>query len=238
MKHIPIKLLGDAAIGDADSSEDAKESRQLVERIVADVRRSLVGLAPGRDPLRRAELLLQLGRALLRLEDMPEAWNAAREAFEIYAEDRSWEGAVQACDILFLADRAGSLAALGQGLWLAVTYPVDPELTVAMLKHVVDETPPDSDGAAVAAVTAHYVADLRAEGAQREDLLLYTAQMLTTVARRHSVVDGQDEFDAWFKRLELHDPALFLPRLRNVIDVLVQDDWWIDRERLAAELPV
>lgn len=238
MKHIPIKLLGDAAIGDADSSEDAKESAILVQRIVADTRRLLAQPATDRDPLRRAELLLQLGRALLRLEDFSEAWVAAREAFAIYAHERSWEGVVQACDILFLSDRPESLPALGQGLWLAVTYPVDPELTIAMLKHVVDETPPDSDGAAVAAVTAHYVADLRAEGSQREDLLLYTAQLLTTVARRHSAVEGQGEFDTWFKRLELHDPALFLPRLRNVIDVLVQDNWWVDREKLMAELPV
>ena len=36
-----------------------------------------------------------------------------------------------ACDILFQADQESSLAALGQGLWMAVTYPIDPELTVA-----------------------------------------------------------------------------------------------------------
>lgn len=239
MKHIPITVLNrDPAIRDADSSEDARESRPLVERIVADTRLELDRLTPGRDPLRRGELLLQLGRALLRLEEMPQAWAAAREAFDIYAADRSWEGAVHACDILFLSDQAQSLPALGQGLWLAVTYPIDPELTVAILKHVVDETPPESDGAAVAAITAYYIADMRSQGTQRDDLLLYAGQVLTTVARRHSAVDGQEEFDTWINRLELNDPDRFLPRLRNVIDVLVQDDWWVDRERLAAELPV
>ena len=122
MKHIPITVLNrDPAIGDADSSEDARESRPLVERIVADTRLELDRLTPGRDPLRRGELLLQLGRALLRLEEMPQAWAAAREAFDIYAADRSWEGAVHACDILFLSDQPQSLPALGQGLWHAVT---------------------------------------------------------------------------------------------------------------------
>ncbi|MHB1950668.1 MAG: hypothetical protein ACYCQK_04260 [Acidiferrobacteraceae bacterium] len=238
MKQIPITVLNrDPAIGNADSAEDAKESRALLERIVSDVRGELDRLGPHHDPLKRGQLLLQLGRALLRKEEMPQAWAAAFEAFEIYAAEHSWEGAVHACDILFLADQPQSLAALGQGLWLAVTYPVDPELTVALLKHVVDETPPESDGAAVAAITAHYITDLRAQGSQRDDLMLFTSQILTTVARRHSAVEGQEEFDAWIKRLELNDPALFLPRLRNVIDVLVQDDWWIDRERLTAELP-
>ena len=103
---------------------------------------------------------------------------------------------------------------------------------------MVDETPPESDGAAVAAITAYYIADMRSQGTQRDDLLLYAGQVLTTVARRHSAVDGQEEFDTWINRLELNDPDRFLPRLRNVIDVLVQDDWWVDRERLAAELPV
>jgi len=40
------------------------------------------------------------------------------------------------------------------------------------------------------------------------------------------------------RKLELHDPQLFLPRLRNVVDVLVQDEWWFDRDALRERLPV
>ena len=82
------------------------------------------------------------------------------------------------------------------------------------------------------------VADLRARDPQREHLLLYANQVLATVARRHSGVDGQQTFNKWIEDMELNDPALFLPRLRNVVDVLVQDDWWLDREALQAALPV
>jgi len=35
----------------------------------------------------------------------------------------------------------------------------------------------------------------------------------------------------------LNDPDKFLVRLRNVVDVLVQDDWWFDRDALHAQLP-
>ena len=238
MKSFPLKFIRDPAVGNADSSEDARESTGMLERLVADVRGQLAELSPGAAPLRRADLLLQLGRALVRLEKGPEAWGAAREAFDLYLAGQAWEGAAQACDILFLADQSQSLAALGQGIWLAVTYPVDPELSVALLKHVVDETPPESDGAAVAAVTAYYLADLRSRPPQREDLLFYANQLLATVARRHSGVEGQQAFVRWMERMELDDPARFLPRLRNVVDVLVQDDWWFDREALQAALPV
>jgi len=239
MKYIPLKYIKeDPGVGNADDSTDARESTGMLERLVADLRGQLAELSLGAEPLRRADLLLQLGRALVRLEKRPEAWVAAREAFDLYLDEQAWEGAAQACDILFLSDQPQSLAALGQGIWLAVTYPVDPELSVALLQRVVEETPPEADGAAVAAVTAYYIVDLRARDPQREYLLLYANQVLATVARRHSGVDGQQEFNKWIEDMELSDPALFLPRLRNVVDVLVQDDWWFDRDSLQAALPV
>jgi hypothetical protein len=238
MKTIPLKYIKeDPGVGNADDSTDARESTGMLERLVADLRGQLEALSPAAEALRRADLELQLGRALVRLEKRPEAWAAAREAFDLYMAEQAWEGAAQACDILFLAGEPQSLAALGQGIWLAVTYPVDPELSVALLQHVVDETPPDADGAAVAAVTAHYLVDLRAREPQREHLLLFTNQLLATVARRHSGVDGQETFNRWIEDMELNDPAAFLPRLRNVVDVLVQDEWWFDRDALQAALP-
>ena len=238
MKYIPLKYIKeDPAVGNADSSEDARESTGMLRRLVGDLRGQLAVLSPAAEKLRRADLLLQLGRALVRLEQRPEAWAAAREAFDLYLAEQAFEGAAQACDILFLSDEPQSLAALGQGIWLAVTYPIDPELSVALLQRVVEETPPDADGAAVAAITAYYLVDLRAREPQREQLLIYANQVLATVARRHSGVEGQESFNRWIEDMELHDPALFLPRLRNVVDVLVQDDWWFDRDTLQAALP-
>jgi hypothetical protein len=152
--------------------------------------------------------------------------------------NEDFESAADACDVLFQAEQPESLCALGQGIWLAVTYPVDPELTVELLTHVVDETPDDADGAAVAATTALFIADMRAEGSQRENLMFFATQLLGDVARRHSGVDSQEAFDAWMERLELTEPEKFLVRLRNVVDVLVQDDWWFDREALQEKLPV
>lgn len=192
----------------------------------------------GADEVSRGNVLLQMAHTLLRLERGAEAWQPARQAFDISVGNKDWEQAVQSCEALFLTEEPLALAALGQGVWLSVTFPVNPDLTVEMLRHIVEETPDDADGAAVAAATAHYVADLRTQGKERENALFYTAQMLSSVARRHSEVDKQEDFDAWVKRLELDQPEKFLIRLRNVVDVLVQDDWWIDRDTIHAELPV
>ena len=232
-------LKTDAMLMDMDSGEDVQTATGLLTSRAEELRQQLVVRPAGQGPLARADLLLELGRTLNDLGEGEEAWDAGREAFDLYMAQESREAAVQACDILFLADQPESLAALGQGLWLAVTFPMDAELSVAMLQHVVEETPPDSDGAAVAATAAHYIVELRApEGKERENLLFYTNQMLATVARRHSAVHDQEAFARWFKKLELDDPARFLPRLRNIVDVLVQDNWWFDRDTLQAKLPV
>ena len=232
-----MKYLNQDHMRDADSGDDVQESAFVLEARLAELRQHR---AEVQDPKSSAiaDLLLEEGRLLVRLEKMSEAWASAREAFDRYLAGENWQGAVEACDVLFATDQSESLAALGQGVWLAVTFPIDPELTVAMLDHIIDETPDDSDGAAVAAVAAHYIADLRAQGRQRDDLIFFTNNLLATVARRHSNVESQEAFNYWMEKLELNDPAKFLVRLRNVVDVLVQTEWWFDRDALHARLPV
>lgn len=185
-----------------------------------------------------ADLELQIARTLVELGRGEEAWLLARKAFDMLLEHDDFESAADACNVLFLAEQPQSVAALGQGIWLAVSYPIDPELTVDLLKHVVDETPDDADGAAVAATTALFLADMRATGRQHDSLTFFASQLLADVARRHSNVENQEQFDLWMERLELKEPEKFLVRLRNVVDVLVQEDWWFDRAELQSKMPM
>ncbi|KAA6185960.1 hypothetical protein F2Q65_06215 [Thiohalocapsa marina] len=184
-----------------------------------------------------AELKLQMARTLVGLDRGDEAWPLAREALDAFMAVEAFESAADCCEVLFRTEQPDSLSALGQGIWLAVTYPIDPELSIELLSHIIDETPDDSDGAAVAATTALFLADVRSEGVQRENLTFFASQLLGDVARRHSGVDSQAAFDLWRDRLELREPEKFLVRLRNIVDVLVQDNWWFDPEALRARLP-
>lgn len=185
-----------------------------------------------------ADVRLQMARALVALGRGDQAWELGKELLRLFVDFEDFESAADACDILFQCEQPGSISALGQGIWLAVTYPIDPELSIELLSHVIDETPDDADGAAVAATTALFIADLRASGKQRENLMFFANQLLGNVARRHSAVDSQAAFEDWMDRLELREPEKFLVRLRNVVDVLVQDDWWFDRDALQQRLPL
>ncbi|HEB67104.1 MAG TPA: hypothetical protein ENI93_04080 [Gammaproteobacteria bacterium] len=223
-------LFGDTLAVDAQSPAD-------LEKQLALFRQHLEALPATASDVDRARIELDIAETELALERKAAAWERARRAFDVFLAHQAWQEAVEACNVLFQTEQPASLAALGMGVWLGVTFPIEPDTTVAMLQHIIDETPPDADGAAVAAITAHYIADIRSPEDRHESLTFLTQNLLGQVAKRHSNVMTQEQLDAWLDRLELRDPQIFLPRLAKVVDVLVGDQWWFDRDALRATLP-
>lgn len=227
--------LGDTAA--ASLRKDLGQQAQLEGELV-ELRQRLERLPEDAPAKERASLMLEIGRALQILERGDDAWPITHGAFGIFIAEQEWQAAADACNVLYESDQPDSLIALGQGIWLGVTFPIDPEISINLLSYVIEDTPDDSDGAAVAAATACFIADVRTqEGPDRERLTFFAQQLLGKVARRHSEVENQAQFDLWIERLELNDPDKFLIRLRNVVDVLVQDQWWFDRDTLQAQIP-
>ncbi|NOY67188.1 MAG: hypothetical protein GXP13_07245 [Gammaproteobacteria bacterium] len=225
-------------IGSSGEGDDLDISTATIESQLIALEERYKELPENVNLLDKAFIELQMARLMIGLERKEESWSIARQVFDIFIHEQDWEKAVDACDVMFLSDQEGSIMALGQGIWLAVTYPIDPELTVALLQHLIEDTPDNSDGAAVAAAAAVYITDLRADDDKKDNLMFFANQMLGQVSRRHSDIDTQEKFEFWIEKLELNDPSKFLVRLRNVVDVLVQDDWWIDRDELQKSLPV
>ncbi len=217
------------------------DSRQLLKQELANRQAQLMQLTPASNPLERANLQYEIADIMLEIEEpgMREAaWGMTRESFEIFRDHEQWEDAARCCDVLFRCDLPASVPALGNGLWLAVTYPIDPQVTIIMLNNLIDATPPQADGAAVAATVAHYIADLRLEGEQRDSVMFLTSAMLAKVAERHSNVNSQEAMNLWLNKLDLLNPKVFLPRLAQVIDAITEGQWWYNRDELRARLPV
>jgi tetratricopeptide (TPR) repeat protein len=211
---------------------------QSLEKQLSLYQQHLAELPTTATEIDRASIQLDIAETLLALDRKEEAWSTAREALEIFLNTEQWQEAVESYNVLFQTEQPASLAALGQGVWLAVTFPIQADTTIAMLQHIVEETPNDSDGAAVAAITAHYIADIRAAEDKHHSLTFLTQNILGQVAKRHSNVSTQAELDTWLDKLHLKEPGEFLPRMATVIDVLVQDEWWFDRDELRKKLPV
>ena len=217
---------------------DQTESIKEIQEALARARKHLKSVPDDGSPIDRARALLDVAEPQLGLGQNADAWMHAREAFTVFVDYEHWQDAVEAADILYQSEQPDSIAALGQGIWLAVTYPVKPQSTVTLLNHVIDETPEDSDGAAVAAMAAHYIAGLRTEGEEKNSLTFLTTQMIARVAKRHRGIEDQDTLNAWIDMYQLNDIPELMKRLAMIVDVMVGEKWWFDRDALREKLPV
>lgn len=214
------------------------EERQEIAVKLSNYQNKLKSLPADTTDLERTMLQLEISELQLALDLKEESWNSARATFDTFIKNEQWQHAVEACNVMYQTEQPASIVALGHAVWLAVTYPIEADTSVAVLNHIVDETPPDSDGAAVAAMAGYYIADIRSTDENHDSMTFLAKTILGNVAKRHSNVQTQKEMDAWLFKLELNDPAIFLPRLSLVVNSIVEDSWWFDRDELRSRLPV
>ncbi|HHJ34269.1 MAG TPA: hypothetical protein ENJ87_00745 [Gammaproteobacteria bacterium] len=232
---MPSKKELDDLLIDSSSPDQSKED---IQKYLEKKQAAYDELEASASPIERARLQLDVAEALVGTGRADESWEKARAALDTFIELEQWQDAVESCDVLYQSAQPASMVALAHGVWLSVSYPVDPVLTVNMLNYVIDETPANADGAAIAAVTAHYIADIRTEDDQHKSLTFLTKQLLANVAKGHSGVDDQEGLSVWMERLELLDPGVFLPRLALVLGAIVPADaWWFDRDALREKIP-
>ena len=224
-------------LGGNECATDAETSAKVLELQRKDLEQKIEALGPEAPLDERLRLTLDMCYSMLQANLRQEAWDLARETLDRAVGADLWLRAVEACDVMFQSEGMEAVRALAHGIWLGVTFPVDPELSVAMLQHLIDDSPDRSDGAGVAAATACYLVDLRAKGKQRDDLMFFSNQLLGQVARRHSQVEEQEIFEFWVRQLELDDPGKFLPRLARVLDIMAEGRWWFDRDELRNRIP-
>jgi hypothetical protein len=190
------------------------------------------------DALEKARLMLDIAECHLGLDEKPVAHEWARPTVETLVGREQWALAVDACDILYNCEQEDALIALGNGIWLAVTFPIDPTVTVQMLHHIVDETPDDSDGAAVAAMLAHFIADTRASGKEHENLTFLTTQIIARVAKRHRGIEDEATLKTWIAMYELDQVDKLLEKMALILDTITEGEWWYDRDAIRERLPV
>ena len=191
---------------------------------------------PGSTDAQRLDAQLELAQTLLDLGDMANAFGQARQALDGCVALARHEDAVRACAVMYESEQPESLPALGHGLWLALAFPVDPELTWTMLRCLVEETPSDSDGAAVAAMLACFLMEKRAQGADRERLVFLARQQVGEVAQRHRGITDEEAIGIWVQMHELDNVDLLLERMARILDAITPG-WWFDRDALRLRFP-
>lgn len=156
------------------SAELSGEARQELSEKLNSYQDKLKALPADSSDLERALLQLDISELLLALDQKEHAWNEARATFDTFIKNEEWQHAVEACNVMYQTEQPASIVALGHGVWLAVTYPIEADTSVAVLNHIVDETPPTSDGAAVAAMTGYYIADIRSTDENHDSMTFFS----------------------------------------------------------------
>jgi hypothetical protein len=190
------------------------------------------------DPLEKAKLMLDIAECHLGLDQPVEAHHWAHQCIQTFIEHDQWALTVDACDIIYNCNQDDALVALGNGIWLAVTFPIDPNISVQLLHHIVDETPDDSDGAAVAAMLAHYLAETRSNEKDHRNLTFLTNQIVTQVAKRHRNIEDEKTLQTWIKMYQLDEIEQLLPKMATILETIVEGNWWYDRDEIRSRLPV
>ncbi len=220
-RRLEDRLIDDAAA----AGQSAQQQRRLT--LEKELRRRGLGGAE------RLDLQLELSRILLDLGEPTDAFAMAREGLDASILAERYEDAASACEVMYLSEQPGSTPALGHGLWLTLVCPVDPELTWQMFRHLVEETPTQSDGAAVAAMLAYFLMDKRATGAERNRLIFLAQQQVAEVAERHRGITDDETIGVWVQMHELDDVDVLLERMGRILDAITPD-WWFDREAVRA----
>ena len=220
------------------SGQDLGDARAFFENELLQHQQQLKSLPANADRLDSAHIELQIARAQIGLGNKEQCWQTTQPLVEIFVQNEQFQQAVESCELMYLADQADSIIALGHGCWLAVTYPVETALSVDMLSYIIDETPDNSDGAAVASVAAMYLVELREQGEDKDNLLFLAKQLVALVAKRHRGIEDEESIEIWIEMLELNNLDELFARLGKMIDAIVNHQWWFDRDDLRAKLPV
>ena len=226
------------ALAESISGQDLGDARAYFEKELRENEQHLRALPNTATEFDKAIPKLEIARAHLGLGSKEQSWQQAEPLLSVFIDNGQFEKAVEVCEVLYLCEQAKSIIALGHGCWLAVAYPVDPALSLDMLSYIVDETPDNSDGAAVASVAALYLVELRAGQNEKESLLFLAKQLVAMVAKRHRGIEDEESIKIWIEMLELNNLDELFTRLGKVIDTIVGNDWWIDRDKLRANLPI
>lgn len=225
------------SLSESISGQDLGDARVYFEKELQVQHQQLAALPENAAAVDVAEIKLEVARCQLGLGEKVTCWQESRPLVKTFIEAEAWQQAVEACELLYLSEQEDSILALGHGCWLAVTYPVEPALSVDMLSYIIDETPDNSDGAAVASVAALYIAELRAKD-DKESLMFLAKQLVAVVAKRHRGIEDEESIEIWIEMLELNNLDELFARLGKVIDAIVANRWWFDRDELRSKLPV
>lgn len=168
-----------------------------------------------------------------------EEWEMNKQAIKRYAKQGQWEEVLKNLVILSTKRKNNEVfQAIGQRVWVALKSDAsvtDAVLALHQLLHtfgVKHEVAPHI--AALAQLVSHHRTpdDPDAPLAQGQ-----VQQMFAIVCEEVGVV-GEEAFQKWVVENRLDDPEYVATVVFRALELMINDDWWIDRGALQKEMEV
>ncbi|MBD2455513.1 tetratricopeptide repeat protein [Nostoc sp. FACHB-87] len=130
---------------------------------------------------------------------------------------------------LGVADETKGIIYLAQGVWLCLRVQVPLHNTIDTLWSMYNLVSQGDDIKALLGATAMYLCQLRGDQhPQLEELRDDSFKILVSAAAAQGI-ETREAFDAWIEQQQLNNPDYFIPRLVQLLEAIVGDEWLFER---------
>lgn len=166
-----------------------------------------------------------------------EEWNEDRIALDRLSREGNWPEVLTILRRLSTKHKNKEIyKALAQRIWVGLKTEAPAIEVVQSLFHLLNTLGPRHELAGAICALAHLIAKHRTPDHEDHDLAIgQSQQMFSLVCDTFNVI-GEEAFQIWVQAKRLDDPDAYIPAILKGLEMMVGDEWWIDREGLQKEL--
>ncbi|MEO5339297.1 MAG: hypothetical protein H7837_02095 [Magnetococcus sp. MYC-9] len=162
-----------------------------------------------------------------------EEWRLNKAAVARFSRSGQWQEVLELLTTLSRKQKSHEIyKALAQRAWVALKSDAPVTDVVLALFHLLNTLGPRHEIAGPIVALAHLMAKHRTPNHPDRALAQAQAQQMFSLVLGAADVVGEEAFGQWVAHHRLDDPNHYVPIVLNCLEIMVGDDWWIDRDAL------
>lgn len=173
------------------------------------------------------------GKKISAKQELEESKAAIKE----HCQNGDWKEVLKLLTTLSVKHKTHEMyRALAQRVWVALKSDAPSADVVLSLFHLLNTLGPRHDIAGPVVALAHLMAKHRTPDHPDSALAQAQAQQMFGLVLDDVGVKGDRAFGIWVTHNKLDDPNHYVPIVMNCLEIMVGDDWWIDRALLQKDM--
>ncbi|MBF0368752.1 MAG: hypothetical protein HQL52_04765 [Magnetococcales bacterium] len=179
------------------------------------------------------------GQAPSQKRDREEDWQINLNAVVQASRGGDWPAALKALTYLSTKEwHPDANKALAQRIWLTLKSDASISEVVLALNLAFVRFSPLHERAGLVAALANFMAARRGVGEADGELAQMQAMGMVKALREARNLSDEPAFIAWMQENRLEDPDYFIPEAMEMLETMVDGQWWLNREKLQQEMEI